>query len=167
MTRTLFRYATPLVTGFFLISLITGVFLYFHTGPAAFRPIHEILSLVLIVPFVLHVWRNWRAFLSYFRRPPMAIGLAVSLLAAAWFFVPSGAPEAAQRGGPPAFAVAQSVMAHSAAEVAPLFGTTGEGLLARLADAGFTVRDPSQPLSEIAAGSGRDVSALQAVLVAH
>ena len=62
---TLFKtYATPLTTGLFLASLISGIALFFHIGPSGFHGMHEILSMVLILPFVLHLWRNWRPMVS-------------------------------------------------------------------------------------------------------
>ena len=64
MKSILYRYATPFTTGLFLVSLVSGVALFFHVGPAAFHGMHEWLSMVLILPFVLHMWRNWRPMLS-------------------------------------------------------------------------------------------------------
>ncbi|MGE8104358.1 DUF4405 domain-containing protein [Allorhizobium sp. NPDC080224] len=58
MPNILSRYATPFTTGLFLISLISGIALFFHLGTAAFREMHEWLSMVLILPFVLHLWKN-------------------------------------------------------------------------------------------------------------
>lgn len=85
MPNLLSRYATPLTTGLFLVSLISGIALFFHYGTAAFREMHEWLSMVLILPFVLHVWKNWRPFLAYFKRLPMAL----SLVCVSWPASPS------------------------------------------------------------------------------
>ena len=81
------RYSTPFITGFFLISLISGVALFVHVGPAGFRSMHEILSMVLIVPFVAHLWKNWRPLMGYFKRSPMVIALVISAIAAAVFLI--------------------------------------------------------------------------------
>ncbi|MDT8871715.1 hypothetical protein RAA17_12975 [Komagataeibacter rhaeticus] len=35
-----------------------------------FHSMHTWLSMVLLLPFVLHVWRNWGQFMLYFRNPP-------------------------------------------------------------------------------------------------
>ena len=53
MPAILNRYATPLITGLFLVSMISGIALFFHWGSAWFHGMHEWLSMVLIVPFVL------------------------------------------------------------------------------------------------------------------
>lgn len=60
MKPLLLRYATPFISGLFLVSLISGIALFFHLGNATFRGMHEWLSMVLILPFVLHLWKNWR-----------------------------------------------------------------------------------------------------------
>ena len=74
MRTTLLRYATPLITGLFLVSLVSGIALFFHVGSAYFHSMHEWLSMVLIAPFILHIWKNWRAFLNYFKRSAMPNG---------------------------------------------------------------------------------------------
>ena len=67
MSKILSKYATPFTTGLFLVSLISGIALFFHFGPSAFHGMHEWLSMVLILPFVLHIWKNWRPFVCYFK----------------------------------------------------------------------------------------------------
>jgi hypothetical protein len=46
MTDFLNRYATPFITGLFLVSLISGIALFFHVGGALFHGMHEWLSMV-------------------------------------------------------------------------------------------------------------------------
>ncbi|SOB94660.1 DUF4405 domain-containing protein [Rhodobacter maris] len=162
MNAVLSRYATPFISGLFLVSLVSGVALFFHVGQSSFHEMHEILSMVLIAPFVLHVWKNWRSVLTYLKRAPMWIGLAVSLAVAVPFAIPSGEG----RSGPPQFALAMKVMQGSVSDVAPILGTDGVGLTAKLAAAGFTVTDPTESLTAVAEGSGQSVEALAAALVA-
>lgn len=52
------RYATPLTTGLFAVSAISGVALFFHLGSAYFHGMHEWLSMALLIPFGVHVWKN-------------------------------------------------------------------------------------------------------------
>ncbi|MGR3376853.1 DUF4405 domain-containing protein [Salipiger abyssi] len=163
MTPFLKRIATPLLTGLFLISLLSGLALFFHWNPAWFHSMHEWLSLLLILPFVLHVWKNWRPMLGYLRRPLFAGTLAVSALAAAAFILPSMG-QGAGGGRPPAFAVAQKMLDGSVAKVAAVLGETPAALSARLEAAGFAVADTDQSLSELAATSGRARNDLFAVL---
>lgn len=162
MPQVLHRYATPFITGLFLVSLISGAALFFHLGSSWFRGMHEWLSLVLAVPFVLHLWRNWKPMLNYVRRPPFAIAMAASLAAAAAFVVLPGEGGA---DGPPQFAFSQAVISHPASDVAPLVGTTPEALVASLKSKGFTAADSVTALADIATKSGKSEFELIAALV--
>ncbi|MEI2807553.1 DUF4405 domain-containing protein [Albidovulum sp.] len=147
------RYATPLMTGLFLVSLVSGVALFFHVGGAAFHRMHEWLSLVLILPFGLHVWKNWRPMTAYLRHMPMALSLALSVVAAAVFFLPSGAPQGA--GGPPQARLGQAILSARPEVAAPLFGMTGAELVEALKGAGLSAAGADKTLRDIAAGSGK------------
>ena len=157
------RYATPLITGLFLVSLVSGVALFFHIGPSAFHGMHEWLSMVLVVPFVLHIWKNWRPMTGYLRRAPMGIALALSVAAAAAFFVPTGQSEG--RSGPPQFQLASAVMSAPVETVAPIFGATADGAVAQLQAAGFDGAKTGATLSEIAAGSGKSAGEIAAAVL--
>ncbi len=157
MTAFFSRYATPFITGFFVISLVTGVALFFHFGPTAFREMHEILSLVLILPFAFHIWKNWRPMVSYFKHAPMVIALGLSLLACVPFFIES---ESDSFSGPPAFAFVTKAMTHSADDIAPLVDMTGAEIRAKLTASGYVFASPDQPLAEVAAAKGSDANAL-------
>ncbi|MBL8791359.1 MAG: DUF4405 domain-containing protein [Rhizobiales bacterium] len=159
------RYATPFVTGLFLISLVSGVALFFHVGTAAFREMHEILSLVLILPFILHVWKNWRSLLNYFRRAPFWIGSAISLAAALAFAWPALTGNAPKGGGPPPFALSNAVIQAPVAEVAPVLNVSPDEMLAALKAKGFTVSTADESLAAIGRKSGKDTMELAAALV--
>jgi hypothetical protein len=166
MPSYLSRYATPFTTGLFLVSLISGIVLFFHFGTAAFREMHEWLSMVLILPFVLHVWKNWRPFLAYFKRLPMALSLALCLIAGLAFAWPAITGSASGAGGNPAFAMVNVVAAGTPGQVAPLLGRTEAELVDALKKEGFTAADVSKPLTEIATASGKDMMELMATLTA-
>lgn len=166
MTGLLQRYATPLITGLFLVSLISGAALFFHFGASWFHGMHEWLSMVLIAPFGLHVWKNWRALTTYFQKPAFAMAMVASLIAAGAFAYPAlTSTGGANGGGPPPMALSHRIMANPVASVAPLLGKTPEALLDQLTQAGFTIADATQTLADIAAKSGKDEFELAAVLV--
>lgn len=150
------KYATPLTTGLFLVSLISGIALFFHIGQAYFHGMHEWLSILLIVPFVLHVAKNWRPFLSYFKRPPMAIALAASLAGALAFALPTMTSTTAAGGGNPMRGIATQIESAKLSIVAPLFGHDGASLQAALAAKGLTVASAEQTINDIAKASGKD-----------
>lgn len=164
MSAALQRYATPLTTGLFLVSLISGIALFFHWGSQYFHGMHEWLSIVLIVPFVLHLWRNWRSFVSYFSHLPMGIAMAVSVVAALAFVLPAATGEG-RRGGPPQMALARLMLDATPEKVAPLMGVPADQLVAKLKSAGFAQAASTSTLSEIAKASGQDDRSLIAALV--
>jgi hypothetical protein len=156
------RYATPLITGLFLVSLVSGIALFFHLGQAYFHGMHEWLSMVLILPFVLHLWKNWRAMTTYFARPAFAAALSLSLAAGLWFAY-QGATNTS--GGPPQLALARMMLASPAAEVAPLLDMSQEELLEKLAASGFALGDGTGTLADMARASGKSDMDLAQFLV--
>jgi len=168
MKDQIFRYATPLITGLFLISLISGALLYFHLYGNYVRSMHELLSMVLILPFVLHLWRNWRAFLGYFKRAPFAISMVICVLAAGYFVITATAnTRPAFSGGPPQFAFAHKMMANTPDKLAGLFGKAPDQLVEQLKLAGFSAAASDVSMSEIATKSGKDEGGIVALLMAR
>ncbi|WP_137137133.1 DUF4405 domain-containing protein [Rhizobium sp. FKY42] len=153
MVSYLMRYATPFITGLFLVSLISGVALFFHWGPTGFHGIHEWLSMVLIVPFVLHIWKNWRPMMAYFKRTPMAIALAVSVIACVPFLIPMGG--GGESGGNPILGIVRLLNAAKPAHISAMAGRSEEEVIAMLKQAGFTAAVTDLPLSTIAQQSGK------------
>lgn len=152
MPTFLSRYATPFTTGLFLVSLVSGIALFFHFSTSAFREMHEWLSMVLILPFVLHIWKNWRPFLMYLKRPPMAVALGLSLaagLAMAW---PALTGETSVS---PQVAMIELVANGTPAQVAPLYNQTEETFIATLKEKGFTAAETGKSLVDIATASGK------------
>jgi hypothetical protein len=155
------RTATPLIVGLFLVSLVSGTALFFHVGQGTFREMHEWLSLVLVVPFVLHLWKNWKPMANYFRKPALGIALALSLAMALPFALQSASGSS---DGPPQFALSHTLLDNSAAELAPLLNATPEAVMNTLQAAGFTATGPDQPLTAIASQSGKSEFELAAAL---
>ena len=156
------RYATPLIVGLFVISLVSGVALFFHFGQGAFHGMHEWLSMVLILPFVLHLWRNWRPMTAYFSKPAFGVSLALCGVAALAFVFASGG--AAGRRGPPQLALARALVHATPAQLAPALGASPESLVAALRAHGFAAAALDAPIADLAASSGQDEGALYAAL---
>jgi len=158
------RWATPSITGLFVISLVSGIAIFFGVGRSYFTGMHEWLSMLLVVPFGLHLWKNWRPFVSYLKRPPMAIAGVLSLAAAMVFVVPA---VVSPSGPPPERALVQLLPSRAVAQVAPIFGHTGESLSEALAAAGLTVASADDTLQKVAEASGTTTSkVLSAALAA-
>ncbi len=149
------RYATPYVTGLFVVSLISGLSLFFHVGTAAFRGMHEWLSLVLIVPFVLHVWKNWSPLTVYLKRGRLMGPLAICLLASLAFAIP-GMIEVGGIGGNPQMAMYRAFGDARIADLAPVLKVTPEELDRRLARVGLTGVAHDTSLSAAARAAGKE-----------
>lgn len=154
------RYATPFLTGIFLITLISGFMLFFHVAPPAFHGMHEWLGLLLILPFALHLWKNWRPMRNHLKHAPMAVATAASVALAGLFLLPGG------NAGPgnPAMALMGRIAQSSPAELAPLLDTTPEALLAALNGAGIAVADAAQPVGPAAGAAGKSIMDIAAAL---
>lgn len=164
MSKVFSRYATPFITGLFLVSLVSGMALFFHLGPRGFHAMHEWLSMVLILPFLLHLWKNWRPMVAYFRHAPMMVALVISLIAGGVFLIPMG--ESATAGGPPQFRLAHLVLTQPLEDVAPALGLTAEDLTNRLTAAGYRVTATGQALTDIASASGKSEADLAMLITA-
>jgi hypothetical protein len=114
---------------------------------------HEILSMLLIVPFVFHVWRNWATLLSYFSRKPMWIATAVSLVLAAPF-VAEGYFKS--DSGDPRMAVFSAVNNASLSAVAGLAKIDEAAAVERLKAAGYAGAAVGDSVAELAARAGTD-----------
>jgi len=161
MPSLLQRYATPLTLGLFLVSLISGTALFFHLGQGTFREMHEWLSLALAIPFALHLWKNWKPMVNYFRKPALAIALALSVGLAAPFALQSAAGGS---DGPPQFTLTHALLGNSAVAVAPLLNSTPDAVVSGLKAAGFTAASADQPLTAVATQSGKSEFELAAAL---
>jgi len=159
------RWATPLTTGLFVVSAVSGVALFFHWQSGAFHAMHEWLSMALLVPFVLHVWKNWGAIMAYLRRGVMLPVLLLSVVAAvpfAWSALQGGGGA----GGNPSMRAARLLMDAPLSTAAPVFGASTEQLVQRLEAAGYTVTGPEDTLAGVASVAGAEPNRVLATLMA-
>ena len=156
------RYATPLTTGLFAVSTVSGVALFFHWAPGAFHGMHEWLSMVLLLPFALHMWKNWNSLVTYAKRKSLWLPLLLSLVVALPFAASAfnGKP-----GGNPAFLAMQLVSQARLADTAPLFKMSTEELIGRLKQRGLTVNSADDTFGKIAASAGMPPAQLVAELM--
>lgn len=147
------RYATPLTSGLFAVSAISGVALFFHWAPRTFHGMHEWLSILLLVPFALHMWKNWRGLAGYLRHRTLIVPLVASLVIAAPFAY-SGIGGGEGGGGNPAVRTVRLLTQAPLSDLAPVLKTTPEALLASLREKGHTAASADHTLATIAATSG-------------
>jgi len=164
MKSALQRYATPLTAGLFLVALVSGVALFFHVTPSVFHSMHEWLSMLLIAPFALHLWRNWPAMTKYFARPAFVGSIAACSAAALAFALLSAG--VGERRGVAQFALVDALTTATPAKLAPALGTDAETLVSTLKARGFATAVVDLPLTRIAADSGKGAGELASALVA-
>jgi hypothetical protein len=152
VTRFIERYATPLTTGLFVVSAVSGTALFFHTSQGVFHEMHEWLSMVLLLPFALHLWKNWRPLVAYAKRGTLTIPLAGALIIAVPFAI-GGMSDS--KGGNPAFRTTSLMTAARLADLAPVLETTPDALAATLKQRGFPVDSTDETLDVVAAASGK------------
>ncbi len=151
MNKTLSRFATPFITGLFAVSTVSGVALFFHWQSGLFHAMHEWLSMLLLLPFVLHLWKNWPAFMGYIKRKTIWVPLVVSLVVAVPF---AYAGLSAGGGGNPAFRAVGFLTQAPLAELAPVLKTSPEALVAALKAQGYDAASTDQTIQAVAAASG-------------
>lgn len=151
------RFTTPLTTGFFIVSAISGVALFFHWVPNLFRAMHEWLSVVLLIPLVLiHLWKNWGAFVNYTRQGILFMALALSLVVA----LPFASSGMKSTGGNPAPKVMRLLMQAPLSDVAPVLKMTSEGLMLQLKDRGYVLDSSADSLDKVAKTANKEPMAL-------
>ncbi len=153
----LIRFATPFTTGLFLVSVVSGVALFFHVGPGIFHSMHEWLSMVLLVPVAFHVWKNWGAIANYFKRGTLVWPVVASLVVAVGFAVPALTSGAA--GGNPQMAMYRAIAEAPISDVAPILKTTPDALMARLQAAGVAA-SADQSMAQAAVAAGKEARGL-------
>lgn len=144
------RYGTPLTAGLFLVSAVSGVALFFHWASATFHSMHEWLSMLLLAPFALHLWKNWKPLLAYARRKTLLIPLLLSVVVAVPFALTAGK---GGRAGNPAFQTVTLMTRASLIDLAPVLQSTPETLLQKLQQRGYQATSTSDSPSTIASAS--------------
>lgn len=145
------KYATAAATALFAVVALSGIAMFLHVGKGLVAELHEWLAMVFVAVAGLHVWRNWNAFMGYFRRGTIAVPGAVTAVAALLFIVP------AALGGhsEPMPRLFQAIESARVADVAQLAGAPSETFTQALKAAGFLVRSADQRVTEIASQSGK------------
>lgn len=154
MKAILRTHGTTFTVSLFLVTAISGTFLFFHVASGTFHTMHEWLAMALLLPVAFHVWKNWGGLKQYFRRKTIYLPLVATLVAGAAFVVPTLTGPAS--GGNPMRVATRAIANGTVAQVAPLFNLTPDALSQRLAAKGYKVTSADQPLAAIARASGKE-----------
>jgi hypothetical protein len=150
LSRLMHRYATPLTTGLFLVSAISGVALFFRWAPALWHSMHEWLSMVLLAPFVFHIVKNWKSLIGYLRRKQLLWPLVLCIVVS----IPFAWQNMGRTGENPSFRMARMLTTTPLASLAPVLKTTPEALVDRVKQHGYETATAESTLDALTAGSG-------------
>ncbi len=146
------RLATPFTLALFAISTISGVALFLHMGQGYFHAMHEWLSIVLLAPVALHVWKNWNPIVIYARRGALLWPTLASVVIAVPFVwhALSGNP----LGGSPG-AATRFMLRAPISDLAPVLKMTPDALQAALAAKGYKAASTQDSIEKIAGEEAR------------
>jgi len=145
--KSLRSWATPLTIAAFLVMGVTGVMMFFHVNTTLGKVLHEYASWLMVIGVGVHLVLNWRAFLTYFKRPVPATIMGAGALLLAVTFLPIG-PNTGSLGEIDRIAMG-ALMGGQIETLAELAGQEAEAVLARLSENGFdaTAADTPRGLS--------------------
>ena len=140
-------WATPLVVGSFLLMGASGVAMFFHVETGLMKVLHEWAGWILLVGAGAHLWLNWRAFATYFKRP-----MAMGIMAVGAVLLGLSALPLAPEGGPGvAIAAVLGTVEHAPVSVlADLTGQEVEAVVAELASAGLPGAGAESTVADLA-----------------
>lgn len=162
MRQTLAKWGTTFIIWFFPISAITGVMLFFKVGEQIVKTPHEWIGLVVVAAFLVHLIRNWRTFLNYFKKPPIYAALAVAVIVAGTVGYSSLTGERGGEGGPGGvdmramIGIAQATVDAPVATIATIAGVEPAALVETLNASGIAVTDQTQSFSAVVTAAGKE-----------
>jgi 4-amino-4-deoxy-L-arabinose transferase-like glycosyltransferase len=145
------KYTTAITATLFLVVAGSGIAMFFHVGKNVVSEMHEWLAMVLVAVAGLHIYKNWPAMMSYFRRKTILAPLALTLVAAIAFIVPASLEQRPDgiRG------LAQAMQNARLADVGKVLDILPTELEAALKKEGFVIQSSDARISEIAQASDK------------
>jgi len=151
MRNFLNKYTTAITATLFLMVAGSGIAMFFHVGKNIVSEMHEWLAMALVAVADLHIYKNWPAMMTYFRRRTIVAPLALTLVAATAFIIPASLQQRPDgvRG------LLQAMQNAKLADVGRVFDVLPTELEAALKEEGFVIQSSEARLSEIARASGK------------
>lgn len=150
---------TPLTMGAFVLTGVTGLLMLFKVRSGLVTPVHEWLSLALVIGGVLHVIDHWtgiRKHLDGKWGKGFVAGALVLIALAVWPW--SAGEEHERRSNPAEVILAKATVA----QLAVISGATTESVIAGLERAGAKDVAAERTIGAVAEASGRPVGRLLA-----
>lgn len=163
MSLQLRDWATPLVSGAFLLSAVTGILIFFHWDTDLNKAAHEWLGWALVVGAAAHLTLHFAGFKKRLQAPltKAIIGIFVVILGLS--FLPLGGEDDKAGGG--VKLVMESLLNAPVSAVAAVAQKDVPTALADLQNAGIPLTSADQTLTSVCQGERpRCMAALEAVL---
>jgi len=141
------KWATPVTTGAFALSAVTGILLFFHVQIGMVKVAHEWLSWIFVLGAIFHVILNRQVFMKYFSKPIARGIMIVFLVLICASLLPLGG---GQRKSPVA-KVTDSVVKSPLTEVAQISNRQPDEAVNALRARGISVDRTDQTIQDIAA----------------
>lgn len=145
------KYATAATAALFLVVAASGIAMFFHVGEDLVKELHEWLAVVMVAFAALHIFKNWKPLVGYFRRRTILAPLALTTIAAAVFIVPA----AMSSGENPRARIFHALENAKLTDVGQMLEVEADALAETLKTRGFVIASNEQRLSEIAQASNK------------
>ena len=89
MSDALIKYITAVSAALFVVVAGSGIAMFFGVGEHLVKEMHEWLAVVFAIAVGLHLVRNWKGMVTYFRKRTIAVPAALVAVAAVAFIVPA------------------------------------------------------------------------------
>lgn len=81
-----YYYSVPVMI-LFTILAVTGIFMFFHMETGGMKLMHEYLGLVFVAVAAIHLFMNWKPFVSYLKFPAVQVIGAILLVVATGVYI--------------------------------------------------------------------------------
>ncbi|NTW69998.1 MAG: DUF4405 domain-containing protein [Chlorobiaceae bacterium] len=167
MKASIKSWATPLASGAFTISAVTGLLLFFEIEIGMVEDVHKWLSWLLVGGVLLHVISNWKPFTAYFSKKPALALISTALLVTIASMLPLFGEKEEGENEKAGEIATGALETSSLSTVALVIKTTPELLVEKLGKSGIIVKDPALTIKEIAQNNGKNEKELLGSLLAQ
>jgi len=167
MKASMKSWATPLASGAFIISAVTGLLIFFDIEIGMVEDLHKWLSWLLVGGVLLHVISNWKQFKGYFSKKPALALIATALLVTSASMLPVFGEKEEGENEKAGEIASQALETSSLNTVALVVKTSPDMLIEKLGKSGIIVKNPALTIHEIAENNGKNETKLLGSLLSQ
>lgn len=152
------EWATPLAIGSFVLSVVTGIPLFFHLEIGWMKSAHTWFSWIFVAGAIGHTVANWKSVMQYLNKPLGRAIVGLCLVVTLASFVPLGG---GGREGNPFMSISRTLAGMPLTEIAQVVKKSPDEVIADLRAKNIAVAQAKQTVMEIAKeNKKRDVEVL-------